>query len=133
MVHRYVEEPLNLLRVQVHRQNAVRACRDQQVGHQFRRDRHPRLVFAILSGIAVERQHRGDARGARPPQRVHHDEHLHQVMVGRRTGGLNDKHILAPDVLLDFHERLAVREGCDRAFAQFDADVIANSLGQRRV
>ncbi len=84
MVHRNVEKALNLLRVQIHGQDAIGARRDQQIGHQLRGDRDARLIFAILARVAVERQHRGDARRAGPPQRIHHDEHLHQMVVGRR-------------------------------------------------
>jgi hypothetical protein len=43
---------------------------------------------------------------------------------------LDDEHVLAAHVLLDFHERLAVGERRDIAPAQFDADVFANCLGQ---
>ena len=60
MVHRNIEEPLNLLGVQVHRQDAVRPRGHQQVGHQLGGDGHARLVFAVLPGISVKRQHRRD-------------------------------------------------------------------------
>jgi hypothetical protein len=55
MIHRNVEKPLDLLRVQIHRQNAVRAGGHEQVRHQLRRDRHARLVFAILPRVTVKR------------------------------------------------------------------------------
>ena len=129
MIHRNIEKALNLLRVQVHREDAVRAGGDEQVGDELGGDRHARLVFAVLPGVTVERQHRGDARRARPPQSVHHDEQLHQIVVRRRRRRLNDEHVLAADVFLDFDERLAVRERLDRAFAQVHADGSADGPG----
>jgi hypothetical protein len=55
------------------------------------------------------------------------------MMVGGRRRGLDDKHVLAAHVLLDLDERLAVRERADVAFAELDADVIANRMRQRFV
>ncbi|NJM83622.1 MAG: 2-dehydro-3-deoxy-6-phosphogalactonate aldolase, partial [Tabrizicola sp.] len=38
-----------------------------------------------------------------------------------------DEDVLAADVLLDLHEGFAVRKGADRALAEFDPDVIAET------
>jgi hypothetical protein len=40
------------------------------------------------------------ARGA--TQGVGHDNHFHEVVIGRAAGGLHDEHILATHVLVDF-------------------------------
>ena len=133
MIHRDVEKPLNLLRVQIHGQDSVRPGRNQEIGDQFRRDRHPRLVFAILPSVPVKGQHRRYPRRARAPHRVHHDEHLHQVMVGRRRRRLNDENVLPPDVLLDLHESFTVGKRLDRAFAQVHTDVGGDVRRQRLI
>ena len=108
MVDRDVEEPLDLRLVQVHRQHAVGAGRAHQIGDQLRRDRHPRLVLAVLAGIAVVRHHRGDAGRRRPPERVDHHAQLDQVLVHRRAGRLHDEHVGATDVLVDLKRHLGV-------------------------
>ena len=54
-------------------------------------------------------------------------------MVGRRTGGLDNKHILTADVLFDLGERLAVREGCNGEFSWLDANVTADGFGKREI
>ena len=66
VVHRDVEEALDLLAVQIHRQDAVGAGGDEQVGHELGGDGHAGLVLAVLARVAVERDHGGDAlrRGA---------------------------------------------------------------------
>ena len=130
MVHGNIEEALDLLRVEVHRQDTVDPGGHEQVGHQLGGNRHARLVFTVLPRVTVKRQHGGDPVRARPPQRVYHDEHLHQMMVRRGAGGLHHEHILPAHVLLDFHERLAVWEGLDSRFAQLDANVGADGLSQ---
>jgi hypothetical protein len=54
-------------------------------------------------------------------------------VIGGRAGGLDDKNVLAPDVFLDFDEGFAIRKRRNRAFAQFDADVSGDALGQQRI
>ena len=83
MIDRNVKEPLNLRLVQIHRQHAVGAGRAQHVRHQLGRNRHARLVLAILPRVAVIRQHRRDPRRRRAPERVDHDHQLHQVLIDR--------------------------------------------------
>ena len=122
MIDRNIEKALHLLRVQIHRQHAIHAGGGEKIGDQLGGDRHPRLVFAILPGVAKERDHRRDALGARPPGRVHHDEQLHQVLVGRRAGRLDDENIATADVLVDLDEGLAVRERADRGLAERHSD-----------
>ena len=70
--------------MQVHRQHAVRAGRAEQVRHQLGRDRHARLVLAILPRVAVVRNHRRDARRRRAAERVDHHAQLHDG-AGRRA------------------------------------------------
>ena len=46
---------------------------------------------------------------------------------------MDQKDIFAADVLFDFHERLAIREGADRALAQVEADGFGNRARERRI
>src|SRR5579883_997538 len=52
------------------------------------------------------------------------------MVIARRRRGLDEEDVLATHVFLDFHERFAVRKGADDAFAQFNADILANLPGQ---
>ena len=72
IVHRNVEEALNLRGVEVHGQHPVRAGGGNHIGHQLGGDRVPRLGLAVLAGIAEVGDHRGDPPGGRPAQRVDH-------------------------------------------------------------
>jgi hypothetical protein len=49
-------------------------------------------------------------RAERTRQGVDHHQQFHQVVVGRRTGGLHDEHVLAAHVFVQLHGDLAVAE-----------------------
>ena len=54
-------------------------------------------------------------------------------MVGWWAGGLDQKHILAADILFDFDEGLTVGKRFYGRFTQLNADIRANRLSQRRI
>ena len=129
-----VEEALNLIGVEIHDHHAVDAYCRQHVGDHLRGDGHPgRPGAPVLARIAVKRDDRRDAGGARPPQRVHDNEQLHQMMVRGWAGGLDHVNVFAPHVLLNLHERFAVREGRHRALAQVNANGLGYGSCQRQV
>jgi len=125
-----VEEALDLLAVQIHGEDAVCAGGDEEVGDEFGGDGDAGLVFAVLAGVAVEGDDGGDARGGGAARGVDHDEEFHQVMVRGGAGGLHEVDVLAAHVFVDFHEGLAVGEGCHGGVAEGDADAFADFLGK---
>ena len=133
MVHRDVEKPLNLRLVQIHRQHAVGSGRAEQVRHQLRRDRHPRLVLPVLPRVSVIRNHRGDPRRRRPPERIDHDQQLHQVLVHRIRRRLDDEDVRAANVLVDLKRDLAVREPSQPRLSERDPEAVGDLLRQLRV
>ena len=130
MIHRNIEKSLNLLAVQIHRENSIGAGGDEQIRHEFGGDRHARLVLAVLPGVAIKGQDRGDPLGGGAARSVDHDEQLDQVVIAGRTGGLDDEDIVPTNVLVDFHERLAIWEAGDGRLAERFANGATNLLGQ---
>ena len=126
VIDRDVEEPLNLRLVQIHRQHAIGAGRAQDVGHQLGRNRHARLVLAILPRVSVVRQHRRDARRRRPAERIDHDEQLDQMLIDRRARRLDDEDIGAADVLVDLERDFRVRKAAQPALPQRHAQKLAD-------
>ena len=118
VVHRQVEEPLDLRRVQVERQHPRDPGDGQQVRHQLGADRRARLRPPVLPRIAEVGHHRGDPVRRRPAQRVAHDQEFHQVVVRRVRRRLDDEHVLAADVLVDLDEDLRVVEPLDPGLDQ---------------
>ena len=133
VVDRNVKEPLDLRLVQVHRQHAVGAGRAEQVGHQLGRDRHARLVLAVLPRVAVIRNHRRDARRRRAAERVDHHAQLDQVPVDVGAGRLHDEDVGAADVLVDLERDFRVRKPLQPRVADRDLQKLRNLFGQRRM
>ncbi len=110
MIDGDVEKAGDLLGVEIHAEDAADAGGGEQIGDQLGGDRHPRLILAILPGVAKEGNDRRDPRRARPAGCIHHDEQLHQVLIGRRAGRLDDVNIPAADIFIDLDVGLAIGE-----------------------
>ena len=89
--------------------------------------------FAVLPRVAVVRDHRGDALGRGAPERVEHQQQLHQVVVHRRAGRLDDEHIAAAHVVGDLDHHLAVAEAAHVGAAEGHLQDLADLGGQRPV
>ena len=71
--------------------------------------------------------------GRRALERVDHDQQLHQRLVDRRAGRLDDEAVDAADVLADLDVDLAVGEMRDVGPPERDLDELADLVGQRTV
>ena len=132
IVHGDVEESLDLVGVQVHRQDPVHAGLADQLCHQFGRDRHPVCARpAILPGVSEVRYERGHLRRRGPLHGVGHDQQLHQVLVHRRAGGLHQVNLAPPNVFHDLDHDFAVAEAANVHSAQGHVKMAANVLGKR--
>ena len=119
-IHRDVEEALDLVGVEVHRDDAVHMGGSQHVSHQLRADAHAGLVLTVLTGPAEIRYHSDDLMCRGTLGGVNHKQQLHQV-VGRRHGGLNDEHVMPTDALFERRLKLAVGEDDDLRLTQLGA------------
>src|SRR3712207_5187779 len=77
VIDRNIEEPLNLVCVQIHRDQAVDSRYRKQIGHQFRADRYAWFVFSVLTGPSEVRDDCYDAFGGCPLGGVDHQEKFH--------------------------------------------------------
>ena len=133
MIYRNVEEALDLRRVEIHGKHSVDAGGGEQIGDQLGGDRHAWLVFAVLSGIAEKRHHRGDPLRAGAAGGVHHDQELHQIVISRRTAWLDDENIGAADVFVNFHFRFTIRKRGDVDVGKWLAKAFGNAFGKPAV
>ena len=107
----------------------------EHVRHQLGRNRHARLVLAILPRVAVIRHHRRDARRRRAAERIDHDHQLHQVLIDRpwrRAGRLHDEDVGAADVLVDLERDLRVGKPPQPRLPERHAREIARSRAPAR-
>ncbi|OIQ70042.1 hypothetical protein GALL_483520 [mine drainage metagenome] len=95
--------------MQIHRDHPRHTGGLQHVGDDLGGDGHARRTrAAILPGVAEIRNDCGNPLGRGALERIDHDEQFHQVVVGRRAGGLDDEHLAGAHVLLDFDRDFAV-------------------------
>ena len=133
LVDRDVEEALDLALVEVHRQEAVGAGDGHHVGDQAGRDRDARLVLLVRSAVAVVRDDGGDPAGAGPLEGVDHDQQLHDRLVDRPRGRLDQEDVLLAGVVDDPDEDVLVGELEDFGPAEVDPEVAADVPRQLRV
>ena len=126
VIHGDIEEALDLVGVQVHRQHTVNARGDEHVGHELGGDGVAALGLAVLTGIAEVGHDGGDAAGGSAAAGVDHDQKLHQTVVDGLAGGLNEEHVAAAHGLVQGDGGLAVCEALDLALAELGADDLAD-------
>ncbi len=133
LVDRDVEEALDLALVEVHGEQPVGARDADHVGDEAGRDGHSRLVLLVGAAVRVVRHDRRDAPGAGALEGVDHDEQLHDRLLDRPAGGLDEEDVLLADVVDDAHEDVLVGELEHLGRAQLRAQVARDAVGQQRV
>ena len=133
VVHRDVEEALNLGGVQIHGQHAVGAGGGNHVGHQLCGNGIAGLGLAVLTGIAEIGDNGGDTAGRSTAQRVDHHQQLHQVVIDGLAGRLDNEHIAAADRFVQGNGDLTVGKALDLCFAQLCPHQAADLLCQGAV
>jgi hypothetical protein len=133
VIHRDIEKTLNLCRMQVESENAIRPGLGDEVGNQFRRDRHATFVLAILAGVTVVREYGCNPGRAGALERIQHDEQFHQVLIHWRTRRLNDKDVPPADVLIDPNARFTIGEVAARNRPERNPEVLSNALRQSSI
>ena len=134
VVDRDVEEALDLVGMEVHREDAVNADGLKHVGDDLGGDGHARGTrTAVLTGIAVVGDRSRDAAGGRTLEGVNHDHEFHQVVVRRSAGALKDEDVLAAHIVEQLNHDFAVAEAVDGGGAKGNVEIFRDSLGKFRV
>ncbi len=134
IVHRDVEETLDLVGVQVHGQHPVRPHDADHGRSHLGRDRHPcRAGPPVLPRITEIGDHRCHTRCRSALERIDHDQQFHEVVSGWGTGGLDDVDVTATDVFHDFDHDFAVAEAADNGLAHRHTEFVGDVAGERRV
>ena len=94
-------------------------------------DRDPRLVLLVPLGVGEERDHRRDLRGAGALEGVDPEQQLHEVVVDRVLGPLDDEDVAAADVLQHADEDVALAEDVRLRPRQLDPEVLQIACAQR--
>ena len=132
VVHRRAEEPLDLGRVEIHRDDAVRAGALDRVGADPGADRDARLVLLVALAVGEVRDDGGHRLRARPLQGVDPEQQLHEVVVGRKDGRLHEVDAPPAHVLEHAHEQRPLGEAQHLAAPGLDPEVAADGGRQAR-
>ncbi len=116
--------------MQIDGENAVGAGLGDQIGHQLGRYRRAGTDFAVLAGVTEIGDHRRDAAGRGTAQRIDHDQQFHQIVVGGKTGRLDDEHVLPAHIFLHLDEHFHVGEAAHLGFDEGQLEVLADGVGQ---
>src|SRR6266581_7331464 len=133
VIDRDVKETLDGVGVQVQRDDAVRPGQGDDVGHEFGTDGVARLGLFLLAGIAVIRNHSGDAAGRGTPKGIKDDEELHVIFRDRLAGRLDEKDIGAAHAVRDLDVDLAVGEARDPHLVEGLVERVGDLAGKLRV
>ena len=130
-IYRDIKKTLNLIGVQVDREDAVNAYHIEHVGHDLGTDRHTcGARTAILTGVTKVGDDGCDASGGGPAEGVCHHNQFHQIVVGGSTGRLNQEDVLTANVLIDLDTDFAVGEFTDVGVTERDMQLTYNTPGQ---
>ena len=109
MVHRDIEEALDLVCVQVHRDDTGHPGSTQQVSHELSSDGDTWLILTILASPPEVRDHCCDVVRRGTLSSIDHQEKLHDI-IRRWIGRLDKEDILTTDAVLVVDRELSVCE-----------------------
>ena len=136
VVDRVAEEALDLARVEVHREHAVRAGRLDHPRRQARRDRLARGGLLVLTAVSEPRRHGDHPVRAGPDGGVDHEQQLHERVVGAQAelgvgaGRLDDEDVGPADRLVVAAVDLAVGERLQRDGTEVHPQLVGDPRGQ---
>ena len=133
MIDGHVEETLDLSRVQIHRKHSMSTCLNDQVGNQLRGDGDSSGILAILPCVAEIGDNRRDPRGTGAATGVDQDQQFDKILIHRRTGWLDEKHIAAANVLIQFDADFTIWKIAYVDLPEADAEKNGDLAGQVRV
>ena len=130
VIHRAVEEALNLVGVEVDSNDAVGTCDLEEVGDEASGDGLAAAVLLVLASVGVEGHDRGDALCRATLQRIDHDELFHDVFVHGLRVGLDYECIRASDGFFEADEDLTVGEvTCGRG-GELDTELLGHCFAE---
>ena len=103
VIDRDAEEPVNLRRMERHREDPIGARGHQQVGHQAATDRNAWRVLLVGSRIGIVGNHGRDPRCGGASGGIEHQQEFDQMVLDGRTQRLDEKHILLAAIRLELH------------------------------
>ena len=110
VVHREVEEALDLGGVQVQRDHTIGSGHFDRIGADTGSDGDPGFVLLVPLGIAKIGHNDRHRLGTGALQRINPEEKFHEIVISRKDGRLHEIHVAPTDIVFDPHEQIPLRE-----------------------
>src|SRR5258708_2442335 len=132
-IYGYIEEPLDLTCMHIHRQYSMRACNGNTIGDQAGGDWYTRLIFLVSATIRIVGDDSSDTGSRGTLEGIYHDQQFHDRAIDRSTERLNNKNIATAHIIIDFHKNIFIAELKNICVAQRDAQMFTYRNRQRAV
>jgi hypothetical protein len=133
MLYGNIEKALDLVSVQIYRNDSMRPCDSQQVRHQPGSDGNPRFILLILAPIGVVRNHNVDAPSRSPLESIDHYEKLDEILIHGRASRLDNVYVFSPDIMLNLYTNFTITEATDQGPGSFHSEMQTDLPGKLRV
>ena len=102
----------------------------EQVGHKLCRDGFPPGCFPVRPCVAKIRENGGNIAGGGPFRCVYHDQQFHEVVVGWRTGGLDEENVAPTNGLFQLDVSFPIRKILYLDVSELYAEIVSYLLSQ---
>ena len=119
--------------MQIQRDQAVEACRLQDLRQDPRSQRSRPFRSLVLARVCQIRHGGDDALRARPPRRVRQEKQLEQRAIRRGRERLDQVDVPAADILVQLDVKLIVGEARDGRYADREAQRLGDRGGEERI
>lgn len=129
VIHRNIEEALNLARVKIHRDYMITSRNYEHVGDQLGRNRRPRLVLFIHASVGETWDDSSDPACRCSFTCRDENEEFHEIIIDISTAGLDDEDVFVTDRLGNFDVSFAIGEffDCDGNERDVQPDIVRES------
>src|SRR5437667_12795384 len=110
LINRNIEKALNLSRMHIHCQHAMRSSNGNTISDQAGSDRNTGLIFLVGTAIGIIRDYSSNTSGRSSFKGINHNEYFHDGAIDGRTERLNNKNILPAYILINFDENILIAE-----------------------
>ena len=128
MVYRDIKEALNLTSMQVNSYYTVQTSSRHKVSYQLSGNRLTATGLAILTSICIIRYYCSYTSCRSTLASVSHNQQLHQILIYRLTGRLDNKNIFSTNTFTNHDLNLTIVEMANLCINQRNIQILGNLL-----
>jgi hypothetical protein len=130
VIYRDIEKTLNLICMQVNRDHAIRSGNRDEISYQLGRNGYSGLILLVTASISIIGYHAINPMGRSSLQSVNYYQQIHEIVINRITGGLDDVDICPTNIVVYLYEGFIVGKFEQINIAERDAGMTGHFLCQ---